>query len=107
MKPETQFQNTIVHLAEILGWRTFHVARVKGHLRTPTSEGFPDLVLAKTGVRSIFAELKTDTGVVSNEQIKWLLATDGVIWRPKHWDLIELSLKLGRAYPTEPIPKMR
>ena len=106
MKPETKFQNTIVRLAEILGWRTFHVARVKGHLRTPTSEGFPDLVLAKTGVK-LFAELKTDKGVVSNDQILWLLATDGVIWRPKHWSVIEKSLKDGRAYPTEPIPRMR
>ena len=104
---EADFQKTVVELAEILGWRTFHAARLKGHLRTPTSKGFPDLVLAKTGVRSIFAELKTDTGVVSNDQIKWLLATDGVIWRPKYWDLIERSLKDGRAYPTEPIPRMR
>ena len=104
---EADFQKTVVELAEILGWRTFHAARLKGHLRTETSEGFPDLVIAKPGVRPLFAELKTDKGVVSNDQIKWLLATDGVIWRPKYWNLIELSLKLGRAYPTEPIPRMR
>ena len=104
---EADFQKTVVELAEILGWRTFHAARLKGHLRTETSEGFPDLVFAKTGVKPLFAELKSDTGVVSNDQIAWLQATDGVIWRPKHWYVVEKSLKDGEAYPTEPIPRMR
>ena len=52
-------------------------------------------MFAKNGVRSLFAELKTDTGVVSNDQIAWLQATHGVIWRPKHWYVIEKSLKDG------------
>ena len=105
-EPETQFQYAVVELAEILHWRTFHAARIKGHLRTPTSTGFPDLVLARSGVK-IFSELKTNTGEVSNDQILWLRATEGVIWRPKYWELIEKSLKEGLAYPTEPIPRMR
>ena len=106
MQSEALFQRSVVELAEILGWRTFHAARIKGHLRTETSGGFPDLVLAKPGVKPLFAELKTDTGVVSNDQILWLLATDGVIWRPKHWAVLEKSLKDGKAYETEPIPRM-
>ena len=105
-EPEAQFQGAVVELAEILHWRTFHAARIKGHLRTPTSTGFPDLVLARNGV-TLFAELKTDTGEASNAQIAWLRATHGVIWRPMYWDVIEKSLKDGRAYPTEPIPRMR
>ena len=103
---ETQFQKAVVELAALLGWFTFHAARIKGHLRTPSSVGFPDLVLAKDGV-VLFAELKTDKGRLSKHQIAWLLETHGVIWRPKHWAIIERSLKDGRAYPTEPIPRMR
>ena len=61
---EADFQKTVVEFAEILGWRTFHAARIKGHLRTPTSTGFPDLVFAKNGV-VLFAELKTDKGRVT------------------------------------------
>ena len=105
-EPESKFQAAVVELAEILHWRTFHAARIKGHLRTKTSPGFPDLVLARSGVK-IFAELKTNKGVVSNDQILWLLATDGVIWRPRHWDVIEKSLKEGIAHPTEPLPRIR
>ena len=103
---EDDFQETVVELAEILGWRTFHAARLKGHLRTVTSKGFPDLVLARK-CDVIHAECKTDKGKVSQHQSWWLLALDGVIWRPKHWYVVEKSLKDGRAYPTEPIPRMR
>ena len=99
-------RKAIVELAEILGWRTFHGARMKGHLRTFSSKGFPDLVLARKGA-VLHAECKTDTGKLTNDQIAWLLATNGVIWRPKHWDVIGKSLKDGRAYDTEPIPSMR
>ena len=106
IQSEAELQEAIVELAEILGWRTFHAARIKGHLRTPSSEGFPDLVLAKNGV-PLFAELKTNTGRVSNNQILWLLATHGVIWRPKYWKTIVKSLQDERAYPTEPIPSMK
>ena len=103
---EYNFQSAVVELAELLGWRVFHAARIKGHLRTGSSVGFLDLVLARNGV-VLFAECKTDTGKLTNEQIDWLLATHGVIWRPKHWKVIEKSLKDGQAYETEPIPRMR
>ena len=39
------------------GWRVYHVAKVKGHLRARTSPGFPDLVMVRAP-RLLFAELK-------------------------------------------------
>ena len=91
----------MLELAGYYGYLCYHT-----HDSRRSAKGFPDLVLAKNGA-VLFAELKTDIGVLSNDQIAWLLATHGVIWRPKHWEIIEKSLKDGRAYETEPIPRMR
>ena len=98
---EKDFQNTVLELARIHGWLCYHT-----HDSRRSARGFPDLVLAKGGV-VLMAECKTDTGKLTNDQIAWLLATHGVIWRPKHWYVVEKSLKEGRAYETEPIPRMR
>ena len=98
---EKEFQNTVLELARIHGWLCYHT-----HDSRRSEPGFPDLVLAKNGA-VLFAEVKTDTGRLTNDQIAWLLATHGVIWRPKHWDVIGKSLQDGRAYGTEPIPSMR
>ena len=98
---EKEFQNSIIELVQIHGWLCYHT-----HDSRRSSPGFPDLVLAKSGT-VLFVEVKTDTGSLTNDQIVWLKATHGVIWRPKHWKVIVKSLKDGRAYDTEPIPRMR
>ena len=99
---ETEFQNAVIEAACRFGYLCYHT-----HDSRRSAPGFPDLVLAKHGA-VLIAELKTDTAVVDDaNQIKWLLATNGVIWRPKHWKVIEESLKDGLAYPTEPIPRIR
>ena len=49
----------MIELAEICGWRSYHVSNVKGRLRAKSSIGFPDLVLTRAG-RMIAAELKRD-----------------------------------------------
>lgn len=98
---ESAFQNTVLELAKIHGWLCYHTYNSRRSV-----PGFPDLVLAKGGL-VLMVECKTDTGTISNDQIAWLLSAQGVIWRPKHWDVIEKSLKDGRAYETEPIPRMR
>ena len=46
---ESDFQNTIIELAELHQWRIYHVAKVKGQLRSESSKGFPDLVFARYG----------------------------------------------------------
>ena len=43
MQSEADFQRTVIELAELHRWRIYHVARVKGKLRSHTSKGFPDL----------------------------------------------------------------
>lgn len=72
---ETAFRNTIVELAEALGWRVFLVenstreitrksgARVRVRNINRGGAGFPDLVLVRRRDRRlIFAELKRDRG---------------------------------------------
>ena len=98
---EESFQDAVMELAGLYGWLCYHT-----HDSRRSREGFPDLVLAKGGT-VLFAECKTDKGPITDDQIAWLLATNGMIWRPKHWDLIELSLKEGRVYLTERIPPER
>ena len=90
---EAEFQAQVIALARVYDWRVFHArpARVRGlngkeSWRTAISgdNGFPDLVLARDGV-AIFAELKTDRGRTSDDQIDWLsaLGDPAVVWRPR------------------------
>ena len=96
---ETEFQQTIIDLANALGWVVAHfrgvrVQRQDGsvYYQTPVQAdgaGFPDLVLVKDYV--IYAELKTDTGKVSEAQTKWInllskAGCDVYVWRPKQFE---------------------
>lgn len=99
--PEAAFQNQVIHLATMCGWKVAHFrpARVQRNGKdvycTPMQghPGYPDLSLARSGVL-ITRELKTDRGIVSTDQQAWLeeLGDSGDIWRPKHWDTIESVL---------------
>lgn len=98
---EAAFQKQVIDLAHLYRWRVAHFrpARTtvggKETWRTAVSadgQGFPDLVLARNGV-VLFRELKTDDGKATPEQLAWLLAVNGVIWRPSMWSLIERELK--------------
>ena len=82
--------------AQRLGWLAYHTWDSRG-----SSKGFPDLVLVKPGShgirgvtghgRVIFAELKTRTGKLTQEQATWLsiLRQTGRVevyeWRPQEW----------------------
>lgn len=98
---EDQFKKQVIDLAHLRGWRVAHFrpARVTRNgretWRTPVEgdgAGFPDLVLARDG-DVIFAELKVGKNTLSDEQSKWLNATDGYCWRPENWPQIEELLK--------------
>ena len=95
---EADFQRTIIELAELHQWRVYHVANVKGRLRSKTSVGFPDLVLARAGCRPVFAELKLEGEDPTDEQEIWLalLRSGGervFVWRPSDWREIEAVLR--------------
>lgn len=92
--PEANFQATVETIATRLGWQVFHpadnrpVTSSRGHRYVQNIRaGFPDLVMAK-GNRLICAELKRQTGVISDDQRSWLdtLALTGrcevYLWRP-------------------------
>jgi hypothetical protein len=85
---EKDWQKQFEQLALFLGWKYYHAPDnrpVNGRIQNVVA-GFPDCVLVK-GNRLIFAELKKETGVVSEAQQLWLdaLAATGVevyVWRP-------------------------
>lgn len=104
---EKQFQATVVNLATILGWgpiyHTFDSRR--------SNPGFPDLVLLRGG-ELIFAELKTDTGKLTDAQKRWIaslrlvrerltritgqddrLPIEVHIWRPRDWEALQARLQ--------------
>ena len=96
---ESDFQKTVIDLAEFQGWRVYHVAKVKGQLRSKTGEGFPDLVLARE--RCLFRELKRESEDPSDDQEIWLMiliaaGEDAKVWRPSDWPEIEKTLKRAR-----------
>ena len=99
--PEKDLQKNIIELAELCGWRVYHVANVRRQLRSKTGVGYLDLTLARQD-RVLFAELKSDKGVVSSEQQEWIemLKASGqevYVWRPEHWLSGEIEKVLKRT----------
>ena len=93
---ERDFQAQVLRLAQSSGWACYHT-----HDSRKSQPGYPDLTMAKPG-RLIFAELKTKTGKLTQDQAAWLnlLATTvtGVEvyqWTPNDWDEI-LWILTGR-----------
>jgi hypothetical protein len=82
MRPEEAFQQQVIDLAHLYGWRVAHFrpARTDRGWRTPVAAdgaGFPDLVLVRDA-EIIFAELKTDKGRLRDEQAVWIAALEHV-----------------------------
>ena len=124
---ESQFLSQVIDLAHAYKWKVAHFRPAQTRCRDCKGQGcsscgftgkswrtavqgdgkgFPDLVLAKKG-KIIFAELKTETGKVSPEQIDWFLilqsCDDGdhcsmMLWRPSDYADIEKILK-GQEAP--------
>jgi len=101
---EEEFQNQIIQLARLNHWRIAHFrpAMTSQGWRTPMQgdKGFPDLVLAKKG-RIIFAELKSNSGKLSEEQRLWMRELDYdpneyYIWCPFDLDEIIKVLEVNR-----------
>lgn len=99
---EASFQSVIIGLARTLGWRVHHTrpAQIRpGRWATPITgdAGFPDLVLTHPHRGTIFAELKTSIGRLSDAQVEWLAAlnasgAEAYVWRPTDLDAVKARL---------------
>lgn len=87
---EKQFQEAVVEMAQILGWRVYHTFDSRR-----SAPGFPDLVLVRD--RIVYLELKTETGRISAQQADWIAAINAaggnaLVVRPSQMDEVEKSL---------------
>ena len=91
MMTEAVFQRQVIELARLCGWLVYHT-----HDSRKSAAGFPDLVLVR-GRRCVFAELKSDVGKPSADQVTWLTALQAAeeetyLWRPTDWPQIQATL---------------
>lgn len=83
---EKEWQNFVLEAAATFGWYVYHTYDSRR-----SHPGFPDLVLVKPP-RVIFAELKTEKGIVKPAQWEWHAAlvectgVDTYLWRPSDRD---------------------
>lgn len=89
---EKQFQQQILDLAKLRGWKTYHPYDSRH-----STAGWPDVTLVKDG-RLIFWEVKSAKGRVSEEQAQWLVALaltgcEARVVRPADWDYIVEALR--------------
>jgi hypothetical protein len=101
---EAEFQKAVISLAKLHGWKVMHtqMAQIRpGKWITPNTgdQGFVDLVMTHPTRGTIFVELKTTKGIVSNTQWEWintleLSGEEVYVWRPK--DLEKISTRLAR-----------
>ena len=102
---EAAFQASLIDIAKMFGWKVHHSRKVlvqehgQTRWKTPVAghEGFVDLTLARNGV-VIHAELKTETGKSSPEQLEWAdaIGATHVLWRPHQYQEIVTLLSDGR-----------
>ena len=95
---EAQFKNSVIEIATRYGWLVHHDLpamnrRGKWATHIQGDSGFPDLVLLNSRGVLVFAELKTDVGIVRKTQNAWLdrLEQTGAIvqvWRPNQLPVI-------------------
>jgi hypothetical protein len=106
---ERQFQDQVVALARLCGWRVMHSRPAldrRGRWSTAIlgDSGYPDLTMVRSG-RLLLVELKVGKNKPSPEQRAWLDLLDQVmgdavavyVWTPKDWSEIQrvLSLRAG------------
>ena len=122
---EREFQDAVVDIAHLYGWRAFHARAAgtnKGY-RTPVAydgKGYVDLTLVHPSAYIIFAEINSAVGRLSDEQKAWsetlTSASEGIntwhdesvmpvrrdrvlyrLWRPRDGDEIVTLLSFGRV----------
>ena len=93
---EKEFQATVVEMAQAYGWLVNGVFEQR-HYAKRLSKGYPDLTMVR-GKRLIVAELKSEKGKVSEDQLLWATALRGCaveyyLWRPSDIEQIEELLR--------------
>ena len=88
---EREFQSKVVQYARLTGWKVYHTYDSRR-----SNPGFPDLVLVKN--RVVYAELKTETGKLSEAQKAWRDAlvkagAEFYVWKPS--DMKEIGKVLS------------
>jgi hypothetical protein len=98
---ERDFEHTVLETLRVFGWRYTHFrpARTQRGWRAPLSgdAGFPDIVAVRDE-RTLFIELKAETGRLTPEQAGWLDAlgrrgAEARCWRPSDCGFIEETLR--------------
>jgi hypothetical protein len=83
---EAELRALIVDAGHALGWEVFSLPAVKTRRPVKDAVGYPDLTLARRHT-VLFMELKTDNGVVSEDQWRWGIALpDWYVIRPADWN---------------------
>lgn len=87
---ERAWQAQVLELATLYRWTWYHT-----HDSRRSNPGFPDLVLVRD--RVLFAELKTDRGRLTNDQLGWIsrleeAGAEAFVWRPKDLDDVRTEL---------------
>ena len=75
---EKQLQAAVTEAAALGGWLSYHTFDSR-----KSQPGFPDLVLVHPRRGVLYAELKTDTGRMTDPHRKWMnaLSEAGAAWR--------------------------
>jgi len=102
---EAEFQKQVVDLAHLYGWQVHHTRPAVlpgGKWATHGIDpGFPDLVIAHPDKGVIIAELKSEKGRISENQMAWAIALGSRpplkvrFWRPSDLGGIIYLLREG------------
>ena len=104
---ERDLQRQVIDLAHALGWQVCHFRTARmlsGTWATPVhaeGAGWPDLFMVHPGQqRAVAAELKSERGRLSEDQIKWianlrLCHVEAYVWRPDDAEQIMHILSKG------------
>lgn len=98
---EKEWMRQVIQLARLLGWTVAHFRTSRngsgGYLTAVAADGagYPDLTLVRD--RIIFAELKTNKGKLSDNQIKWMeslrkAGAEYYLWRPSDFEAVRKTL---------------
>jgi hypothetical protein len=100
---EKEWQKMVTETADWFGWIYYHsrpALTQAGKWATPLQglAGFPDLVLVHKTRGLVFAELKSQTGRLTDKQERWidLLTYSGAeahVWRPTDWPAVLRRLR--------------